>query len=149
MFFTYRNMRVHSMLAKDSVQKRIHSENSMSFAEFSYQCMQANDYLHLNRNYGCICQIGGSDQWGNITSGIDFVKRVTNQSVHGLTVQLLTNSHGQKFGKSEGNAIWINKSRTSNVLLLFLGHIERLLPVLPATRRCRSPVAVPSVDRPS
>ena len=108
-------MRVQSMLAKDSVQKRINSENSMSFAEFSYQCMQSYDYLHLNKQYGCICQIGGSDQWGNITSGIEYVRRVANQSVHGLTVQLLTNSHGQKFGKSEGNAIWINKNRTSNV----------------------------------
>lgn len=58
-----RNMRVQSMLAKDSVNKRIHSENSMSFAEFAYQCLQANDYLYLHKNYGCICQIGGSDQW--------------------------------------------------------------------------------------
>lgn len=73
-----RNMRVQSMLAKDSVNKRIHSENSMSFAEFAYQCLQANDYLHLHNNYGCICQIGGSDQWGNITSGIDLIKRKTN-----------------------------------------------------------------------
>ena len=71
-------MRVQSMLAKDSVNKRIHSENSMSFAEFAYQCLQANDYLHLHKNYGCICQIGGSDQWGNITSGIDLIKRTTN-----------------------------------------------------------------------
>lgn len=110
-----RNMRVQSMLAKDSVQKRIHSENSMSFAEFSYQCMQSYDYLHLHKQYGCICQIGGSDQWGNITSGIEYVRRVSNAAVHGLTVPLLTNSQGQKFGKSEGNAIWINKSRTSNV----------------------------------
>lgn len=114
-----RNMRVQTMLMKDSVQKRINSENSMSFAEFSYQCMQSYDYLHLNQKYGCICQIGGSDQWGNITSGIDYVKHVSNQAVHGLTVQLLTNSHGQKFGKSEGNAIWINKSRTSNVDFIF------------------------------
>lgn len=111
----YRNMRVQTMLMKDSVQRRINSENSMSFAEFSYQCMQSYDYFHLNQKYGCMCQIGGSDQWGNITSGIDYVKQVSNQAVHGLTVQLLTNKHGQKFGKSEGNAIWINKSRTSNV----------------------------------
>lgn len=73
-----RNMRVQSMLAKDSVNKRIHSENSMSFAEFAYQCLQANDYLYLHKNYGCICQIGGSDQWGNITSGIDLIKKTTN-----------------------------------------------------------------------
>ena len=71
-------MRVQSMLAKDSVDKRIHSENSMSFAEFGYHYLQASDYLHLHQQYGCICQIGGSDQWGNITSGIDLVKRVTN-----------------------------------------------------------------------
>ena len=69
----YRNMRVQTMLMKDSVQRRINSENSMSFAEFSYQCMQSYDYFHLNQKYGCMCQIGGSDQWGNITSGIDYV----------------------------------------------------------------------------
>lgn len=71
-------MRVQSMLAKDSVSKRISSENSMSFAEFAYQCLQSNDFLHLHQRFGCICQVGGSDQWGNITSGIDFVKRVTS-----------------------------------------------------------------------
>lgn len=70
-------MRVQSMLAKDSVSKRINSPNSLSFAEFAYQCLQANDFLHLHKQYGCVCQIGGSDQWGNITSGIDFVKRKT------------------------------------------------------------------------
>ena len=128
-------MRVQSMLAKDSVNKRINSKNSLSFAEFSYQCLQANDFLHLHQQFGCICQIGGSDQWGNITSGIDFVKRKTGdvrlvlsanaQVVHGITVPLLTNSKGQKFGKSEGNAIWLNKSRTSNVF--------PLLPLLPST----------------
>ena len=76
--FLRRNMRVQSMLAKDSVSKRINSENSMSFAEFAYQCLQSNDFLHLHQRFGCICQVGGSDQWGNITSGIDFVKRVTS-----------------------------------------------------------------------
>ena len=109
-----KNMRVQSMLAKDSVSKRINSENSMSFAEFAYQCLQSNDFLHLHQRFGCICQVGGSDQWGNITSGIDFVKRVTSHSVHGITVPLLTNSQGHKFGKSEGNAVWIDKTRTSN-----------------------------------
>lgn len=69
---------MQSMLAKDSVNKRINSENSMSFAEFSYQCLQSCDFLHLHKEYNCVCQIGGSDQWGNITSGIDLVKRVTN-----------------------------------------------------------------------
>lgn len=78
MSYQSRNMRVQSMLAKDSVTRRISSENSMSFAEFAYQCLQSNDYLHLHRDYGCMCQIGGSDQWGNITSGIDLVKRITN-----------------------------------------------------------------------
>lgn len=74
-------MRMQSMLDKDSVNIRINSGSSMSFAEFSYQCLQSCDYLHLHQKYGCMCQIGGSDQWGNITSGIDLVKRVVNTVV--------------------------------------------------------------------
>lgn len=142
-----KNMRVQSMLAKDSVSKRINSENSMSFAEFAYQCLQSNDFLHLHQRFGCICQVGGSDQWGNITSGIDFVKRVTSHSVHGITVPLLTNSQGHKFGKSEGNAVWIDKARTSNVLLTVLSSVARLLPVLPAHRRRGSAVAASRAHR--
>ena len=85
----------------------------ISYTEFSYQLLQALDYLELFRTYGCTLQVGGSDQWGNITAGVDLVHRVEGARVHALTSPLLTDSSGVKLGKSEGNAIWLSADMTS------------------------------------
>ncbi len=104
---------INGMLEKDSVRNRLEG-GGLTFAEFSYQLLQAADYLELFRSYGCRLQIGGSDQWGNITAGLDFIRRVTGQSAHGLTVPLVTNSSGEKFGKSTGGGrVWLDPELTS------------------------------------
>lgn len=105
--------RVGPMLAKDSVKKRLESEEGMSFTEFSYQLLQGYDFLYLYQNFGVTVQIGGSDQWGNITAGTDLVRKVTGESVYGITFPLLTRSDGQKFGKSEKGAIWLSSEKLS------------------------------------
>lgn len=105
--------RIGVMMGKDSVRGRMESEEGMSFTEFSYQLLQGYDFYHLYKNHGVTLQIGGSDQWGNITSGIDFVRKITGQSVYGLTLPLLTRSDGQKFGKSEKGAIWLSAEKLS------------------------------------
>lgn len=111
-----RNFRLGNMLAKESVKSRLTTPNGMSFTEFSYQTLQAYDFYHLHKNYGCNLQIGGSDQWGNILAGCDLIyKKIPSSSskVGGLTLPLVTTSDGIKFGKSEGNAIWLNSEMTS------------------------------------
>ncbi|GAB3193300.1 tyrosine--tRNA ligase [Nesterenkonia suensis] len=105
--------RVGSMIKKDLVAKRLNSEEGISYTEFSYQILQGLDYLQLYRDYDCTLQFGGSDQWGNITSGTELVRRVENAHVHALGTPLITNSDGTKFGKSEGNAIWIDSALCS------------------------------------
>ncbi|NLS11048.1 tyrosine--tRNA ligase [Nesterenkonia sp. MY13] len=105
--------RVGTMTKKEIVAKRLNSEEGISYTEFSYQILQGYDYLQLHRDYGCTLQFGGSDQWGNITSGTELVRRVENAHVHALGTPLITNSDGTKFGKSEGNAIWIDAELTS------------------------------------
>ena len=108
--------RMRPMLAKDSVQKRLNAEeNSMSFTEFCYQILQGYDFYHLYKTYGCTIQIGGADQWGNITAGTDLIHRVcgSDVEVNGLTIPLVCDSNGQKFGKSAGNAIFLNSTKTS------------------------------------
>ncbi len=104
---------LNHMLAKDSVKSRLASENGLSFTEFSYQTMQAYDFLYLSQHYGCNIQGGGTDQWGNITAGIDLVRKASGKSVYGLTSPLITTAKGEKFGKSAGNAIWLDAERTS------------------------------------
>jgi len=107
------NFRVPQMLAKESVRKRLEaSEGALTFTEFSYQILQGNDFLHLHDAYGCQLEIGGADQWGNITAGTDLVHRMRGKSVYGLTFPLLLDSTGKKFGKSEGNALFLNKEMT-------------------------------------
>jgi tyrosyl-tRNA synthetase len=102
------------MLAKDSVRSRVQSEHGISFTEFSYMLLQANDFWHLHQAMGCEVQVGGSDQWGNITAGIDLIRRRDGAGVHGLTVPLVTRSDGQKFGKSvEGTSVWLDPAKTS------------------------------------
>ncbi len=108
-----RYFRVSSMLAKESVKTRLSSEEGMSYTEFSYQLLQAYDFLHLFQEHGVTVQMGGSDQWGNITAGTELVRRMTGEAVHGVTFPLLTRSDGKKFGKSEEGAIWLNPDRLS------------------------------------
>jgi tyrosyl-tRNA synthetase len=108
------NFRVPQMLAKESVKKRLEaSDGALTFTEFSYQILQGNDFLHLYDAYGCTMEIGGADQWGNITAGTDLVHRMRGKTVFGLTFPLLLDSSGKKFGKSEGNAMFLNAERTS------------------------------------
>lgn len=108
-----KHFRMSVMLAKDSVKSRLQSEEGLSFTEFSYQMLQAYDFLHLHEHYGVTLQIGGSDQWGNITAGTDFVRKLKSKSVAGITFPLLKRSDGKKFGKTEDGAIWLAKEKTS------------------------------------
>jgi tyrosyl-tRNA synthetase len=104
---------VNVMLARDTVRRRLESDG-MSYTEFSYMLLQANDYLQLHREYGCALQVGGSDQWGNIIAGVDLTRRVDGDAVHALTVPLVTSSDGKKFGKSTGGgSLWLDPDRTS------------------------------------
>ncbi|MEG2062496.1 MAG: tyrosine--tRNA ligase [Kiritimatiellia bacterium] len=108
--------RMNPMLAKDSVQKRLNAEtNSMTFTEFCYQILQGYDFYYLNKHYGCTLQMGGSDQWGNITAGTDLIHRASGPDAvaNGLTIPLVCDANGQKFGKSAGNAIFLNADKTS------------------------------------
>jgi tyrosyl-tRNA synthetase len=108
-----KHFRVNHMVRKDAVAARLHSEEGISYTEFSYQILQGLDYLQLYRDYGCTLQTGGQDQWGNLTAGSDLIHRVEGASVHLLTTPLITDSAGNKFGKSEGNAIWLSAEMTS------------------------------------
>ena len=108
-----KHFRLGPMLGKESVRSRLDSEEGMSFTEFSYQILQGYDFYHLYKNHQVTLQIGGSDQWGNITAGIELTRKLTGQSVYGLTFPLLTQSNGKKFGKSESGAIWLDPLKTS------------------------------------
>ena len=108
-----KNFPVNVMLAKDSVKSRLTSEAGLSYTEFSYMLLQAYDFVHLNREYGCELQIGGSDQWGNVTAGIDLARRMHGAHLFGLTCPLLTKTDGSKMGKTESGAIWLSSERTS------------------------------------
>jgi tyrosyl-tRNA synthetase len=108
-----KHFRVGTMLKKDAVSARLNSDEGISYTEFSYQILQGMDFLELYRSYGCVLQTGGSDQWGNLTSGIDLIHRVERAEAHAIGTPLITNSDGTKFGKSEGNAVWLNPDMTS------------------------------------
>jgi tyrosyl-tRNA synthetase len=105
--------RMGPMLSKEMVRTRLESDEGLSYTEFSYQLLQAYDYLHLYDEHGVTLQIGGSDQWGNITAGVELVRKLRGEGVHGLTFPLLTRSDGKKFGKSEEGAIWLSPERLS------------------------------------
>ena len=105
--------RVGTMLKKDAVAARLHSDEGISYTEFSYQVLQGMDFLELHRQYRCVLQTGGSDQWGNLTSGTELIRKAEGASVHAIGTPLVTNSDGTKFGKSEGNAIWLDAARCS------------------------------------
>jgi tyrosyl-tRNA synthetase len=98
---------VNQMLGRESVKARLEA-GGISYTEFSYQILQANDYLELHRRYGCSLQVGGSDQWGNLVAGVDLIRRVTGDTVHALATPLITKPDGTKYGKTEGGAIWIS-----------------------------------------
>ena len=105
---------VNSMIQKESVKQRIEREGEgISYTEFSYMILQSFDFSELNKRYGCTVQIGGSDQWGNITSGIDLTRRLNQQQVYGVTLPLITKSDGTKFGKTESGTIWMDGEKTS------------------------------------
>ena len=108
-----KHYRVSTMLKKDAVASRLSSDAGISYTEFSYQILQGFDYLELYRQYDCVLQTGGSDQWGNLTSGTDLIHRVEGEHVHAIGTPLITNSDGTKFGKSEGNAIWLDPEMCS------------------------------------
>ena len=108
-----KHFRLGTMLSKDIVARRLASEEGISFTEFSYQILQANDYLELYRRYGCTLELGGNDQWGNIVGGMDLIHKVEGVSVHVMTNPLITKADGTKFGKSEGGAIWLNPEMLS------------------------------------
>ena len=108
-----RHFSVNRMLSFESVKSRLDREQSLSFLEFNYMILQAYDFLELNRRYGCLLQMGGSDQWGNIINGIDLTRRVLDHEIFGLTTPLLTTSDGRKMGKSQGGAIWLSADMLS------------------------------------
>ncbi|HEX5994902.1 MAG TPA: tyrosine--tRNA ligase [Jiangellales bacterium] len=107
------HFRVNKMLAKEAVNARLHSEIGIGYAEFSYQILQALDYLELYRRYGCTLQTGGSDQWGNLTAGVDLIRRAEGVSVHALATPLLTKADGTKYGKTAGGAVWLDREMLS------------------------------------
>ena len=108
-----KHFRVGEMLAKESVKARLSSDEGMSFTEFCYQLLQAYDFLHLFDAENCVLQMGGSDQWGNITAGIDLIRKLRAKTAYGLTSPLVVTATGQKFGKTEAGAVWLSAERTS------------------------------------
>ena len=108
-----KHFRVGTMLKKDAVSTRLNSDEGISYTEFSYQILQGLDFRELYRQYECVLQTGGSDQWGNLVSGVDLIHRSEGVGVHAIGTPLITNSDGRKFGKSEGNAIWLDAELTS------------------------------------
>ena len=108
-----RHFSINRMLSFESVKSRLDREQSLSFLEFNYMILQAYDFLELNRRYGCLLQMGGSDQWGNIVNGIDLTRRVLDKEIYGLTSPLLTTSDGKKMGKSAAGAVWLNADMLS------------------------------------
>ncbi|WP_342075889.1 tyrosine--tRNA ligase [Yoonia sp. SS1-5] len=108
-----RHFSINRMLSFESVKSRLDREQSLSFLEFNYMILQAYDFLELNRRYGCLLQMGGSDQWGNIVNGIDLTRRVLDHEIYGLTSPLLTTSDGKKMGKSQAGAVWLNADMCS------------------------------------
>ncbi|WP_119065862.1 tyrosine--tRNA ligase [Aggregatilinea lenta] len=110
---TGKHFTVNYMMAKDSVRTRLESEEGISFTEFSYMLLQSYDFLQLYERYGCTLQMGGSDQWGNITAGIMLIRKVADAQAHGAVVPLVTTSAGTKFGKTEAGTVWLDSKRTS------------------------------------
>lgn len=109
---TGKYININYMLSKDIISRRL--ESGITFAEFTYTLLQGNDFLHLYKEYGCTMQVEGSDQWGNITTGIELINKKLGKSAYAFTMPLILDSNGNKFGKSEGNALWLDKDKTSS-----------------------------------
>lgn len=117
---------INYMLAKDKVKSRI--ESGITFAEFSYMILQALDFLHLYKTKNCVLQVAGSDQWGNITAGIELIRKKLDKTAYGMVMPLVTDSNGVKFGKTEGNALWLDKNKTSSYeLYQYLINLEDVM----------------------
>jgi tyrosyl-tRNA synthetase len=110
---TGKHFTVNYMIAKDSVRNRLEREDGISFTEFSYMLLQSYDFLHLHDELGCLLQTGGSDQWGNITAGVELIRRMRGASAYGLVYPLIVKADGTKFGKTEGGSVWLDAKRTS------------------------------------
>ena len=108
-----KHYRMGRMLSKEIVSARLNSEEGLSFTEFSYQILQGMDFLELNRRYGCVLQLGGNDQWGNLTSGTDLIRKADGKIAHALTTPLITKADGTKFGKTESGTVWLDPELTS------------------------------------
>jgi len=108
-----KHFRVNAMIKKEAVARRLNSDQGISYTEFSYQILQGLDFLHLYRAEGCTLQLGGSDQWGNLLAGVDLIHSAEGRAVHAMTTPLITDANGRKYGKSEGNALWLNPERMS------------------------------------
>ena len=108
-----KHYRVNTMIRKDAVADRLASQEGISYTEFSYQILQGLDFLELYRRYGCTLQTGGSDQWGNLTSGVDLIHRAEGVAVHVLATPLITKADGTKYGKTEGGSVWLDAEMTS------------------------------------
>lgn len=108
-----KHVTVNQMLARESVRARVESEHGISYTEFTYMLLQANDYLWLHDHLGCTIQVGGSDQWGNIVAGVDLIRRTRQQAVHGFSWPLLTAADGSKLGKTTGARVWLDPAKTS------------------------------------
>ncbi len=108
-----KHLTVNYMMAKDSVKSRLSGDTGMSFTEFTYQLIQGFDFYYLHKHHNCTLQLGGSDQWGNITTGIELIRRKSNATAYGITTKLIKKSDGSKFGKSEGGNIWLDRNKTS------------------------------------
>ena len=108
-----KHFKINAMISKDSVRTRLEREDGISYTEFSYMLLQSYDFLHLFDTQGCRMQTGGSDQWGNITTGVELVRRMRDQAVYGMVYPLITKSDGSKFGKTESGAVWLSPQRTS------------------------------------
>ncbi len=111
---TGKHFTVNELIKKDAIATRLAGEHGISYTEFAYPLLQAYDYLELNRTYGCDVQVGGSDQWGNIIAGVDLVRKKEQKTVYAITIPLIIDkATGKKFGKSEGNAVWLDATKTS------------------------------------
>jgi tyrosyl-tRNA synthetase len=139
---------VSQMLSREVVRARLES-SGISYTEFSYQILQANDYLELHRRYDCTLQLGGSDQWGNLVSGVDLIRRVTGDTVHALATPLITKPDGTKYGKTEGEAVWLSQDLMSSYAFyqFWLNRADAEVPGLLKVFSFRSRAEIEELDR--
>jgi tyrosyl-tRNA synthetase len=139
---------VNQMLSREVVKARL-EQGGISYTEFSYQILQANDFLELNRRHGCTLQLGGSDQWGNLVSGVDLIRRVTGESVHALATPLITKPDGTKYGKTAGGAIWLSPELMSPYAFyqFWLNRTDAEMPSLLRVFSLRSPAEIEGLEQ--